>query len=301
MVGFDLMGGFWDVDNVRLTESLLANGSFESPETDFAHPAMDGWQKAPKPPWYDEGGGFSWEQLMGQFLNPAPGATNRTDNMDGKQAAWLFAMPAVAIFQDDPAITGASTTPTHDFNAKFEVGRSYALTVGVRGGGGGMANGATLEISFYYRDAASNQVTVAATSITNTPTLFPVERPHFTDFSVQTPAVTGREPWAGRPIGVQIASTVRFDKMGGFWDVDNVRLRVVEDPVLVNPEAVGGQFQFTLRSAPGRYEVLAGANLALPSAQWERLGTWTNLTGSVPVTDTDTSPGGRFYRVRPSP
>ncbi len=300
-VGADKVGGFWDVDNVRLTESLLANSSFESPEIDFAQPAMDGWQKAPKPVWYDESGGFLWEQLMGQFVNPAPGATNRTDNMDGKQAAWLFALPQVAIFQDYLAITGTNTAPTHDFGARFEVGKSYVLTVGVNGGGGGMSNDATLELSFYYRDSASNKVTVAATTITNTPALFPADRKHFADFSVQVPAVTGREGWAERQIGVQIASTVGFDKMGGFWDVDNVRLRVVEDPVLRQAQTTAGQFQFTLESAPGRYEVLAGANIALTSAQWESLGTLTNFTGSVSVTDTNTNLGQRFYQVRPSP
>ncbi len=301
MVGFDKMGGFWDVDNVRLTESLLANSSFESPETDFASPPMDGWQKVPKPSWYDESGGFFWEQLMGQFVNPVPGATNRTDNMDGKQAAGLFAVPQVAIFQDYLATTGTNTTPTHDFDAKYEVGKSYVMTVGVNGGGGGMVDGVTLELSFHYRDAASNKVTVAATTITNTSALFPPDRKHFTDFSVQVPTVTSREPWASRHIGVQIASTVGFDKMGGFWDLDNVRLRAVEDPVLLDPQVTGGQFRFTLRSAPGQYEVLAGTNLALPSTQWTSLGTITNFLGNVPVTDTNTSPGQRFYQVRPAP
>ncbi len=300
-VGFDLMGGFWDVDDVRLTESLLANSSFESPESDFASPPMDGWQKAPKPVWYDESGGFFWDQLMGQFLNPAPDDPSRTDNMDGKQAAWLFAVPQVAIFQDYLSIGGTNTTPTHDFTAQFEVGKSYLLTAGVNGGGCGMSNGATLELSFYYRDAASNKVSVAATTITNRPMLFPPDKKHFTDFTVQVPTVTGHEPWAGRHMGVQIASTVGFDKMGGFWDVDNVRLHAVEDLVMKKPEITGGQFQFTLQSARGRYEVLASPNIALPSAQWPSLGTLTNFTGSIPVTDTNTSLGRRFYQVRSSP
>jgi hypothetical protein len=284
-----------------LTESLLANSSFESPETDFAHPSMDGWQKAPEPFWYDDSGGFYWEQVMGQFRNPAPGATNRTDNMDGKQAAWLFAMPQVAIFQDYLSLAGTNTAPTHDFTARFEVGKSYALTVGINGGGGGMSNGATLELSFYYRDAASNKVTVAATPITNTPALFPADKKHFTDFTVQVPTVTGREPWAGRHMGVQIASTVGFDKMGGFWDVDNVRLRAVEDPVMKSPKVTGGHFHFALQSAPGRYEVLGSTNITVSSAQWTSLGTVTNFTGSLSVTDTNPSPGRRFYQVRPSP
>jgi hypothetical protein len=300
-VGVDQMGGFWDVDNVRLVDSLLANSSFELPETDFAHPAMDGWHKAPKPDWYDESDGFLWDQLMGQFLNPAPGATNRIDNMDGKQAAWLFAVPGVAIFQDRLSFGGTNAPPPDDFGARYERGKSYALTVGVSGGGGGMSDGATLELSFYYPDAASNRITVASTTITHSPALFPADRRHFTDFSVLVPPVTGGEAWAGRPIGVQIASTVGFDKNGGFWDVDNVRLRVVEDPVLKNPQAAGGQFQFILQSAPGRYVVLASTNLALPSAYWDTVRAVTNLNGNLPVTDPNAGHGERFYQVRPLP
>jgi hypothetical protein len=300
-VGFDQLGGYWDLDNVRLTESLLANSSFESPETDFAQPAMDGWQKSPQPLWYDESSGFLWDQLMGQFLNPALGVTNRTDNMDGKQAAFLFAMPGVAIFQDYVSISGTNTTPTHDLNATFEVGKSFLLTIGVTGGGGGMSNGATLELSFYYRDPTGNKVTIAATTVTNTPALFPADPRHFTDFTVQVPTVTGREPWAGRYMGVQIASTVGFDKMGGYWDVDNVRLRAVEDPVLMNPNIAGGQFQFTVQGAPGQYAILASPNVTLPSVQWNRLGTFTNFSGNFPVTDTNDNFGRRFYQVQPAP
>ena len=36
----------------------------------------------------------------------------------------------------------------------------HALTAAVLGGLGGMSNGATFEISFFYRDASSNAVTI---------------------------------------------------------------------------------------------------------------------------------------------
>ena len=300
-VGFDKMAGYWDVDNVRLTESLFPNGSFESPETDFAAPFMDAWEKAPAPPWYvDPTGMFPWEALMGQFLNTTNGSPDHIDNTDGPQAAYLFASPGVAIFQDYNTIGGAGSAPTHDFDAKFERGKSYVLTVGVLGGGGGMSNGATLEISLYYRDEANDKVMVAATPVTNTPGLFPTNT-HLTDFAVHVPTVQGGEPWAGKQIGIQLASTVGFDKMAGFWDVDNVRLRVLEDPTLRDGSAASGLFQFTLQSAPGRYEVLAAGNPTLPPASWSSLGTLTNVTGSLLVTDPNADPGGRFYQVRPSP
>src|SRR4029077_12323228 len=114
-VGFDLQGGYWDMDNVRLTESLVPNGSFESPETDFADPRLDAWQKAPEPAWYMGGGGFPWDQLMGQFLNTTNGSPNHIDNMEGGQGAFLFALPEVALFQDYSTVAGTNAVSGHQF------------------------------------------------------------------------------------------------------------------------------------------------------------------------------------------
>jgi hypothetical protein len=295
---FALTGGYWDIDNVRLTESVLPNDSFESPRTDFASPVMDGWQKAPQPVWYTDTN-FPWAQLMGQFLNTSNGAPDHIDNVDGKQAAFLFALPDVAIFQDYISVAGTNATPTHDFNLRYEVGNSYSLTVGVVGGGGGMSNGATFTISFYYRDAASNKVTVSSATITNTKTLFPTNT-HLTDFNVQVPTVKDSDAWAGKQVGIQLASTTSFALTGGYWDVDHVRLQVVRDPVLKGFSVNNNQqFQFTLQSAPGRYEVLSTTNLTGSASSWINLGTITNFTGSVLVTDTNL--GQRFYQARTSP
>ncbi len=299
-VGFDLQGGYWDVDNVRLVESLVPNASFESPGTDFADPRMDGWQKSSEPPWYMGGGGFPWDQLMGQFLNSTNGTPNHIDNLEGNQAAFLFALPNVAIYQDYNTIFGTNLTPTHDFNATFDAGKSYNLTVGVLGGGGGMSNGVTLQISTYYRDPASNRVVVASTTITNSRTLFPTNT-HLTDFNVQVPTVMASDPWAGKHMGVQLASTVGFDLQGGYWDVDNVRLRVVQDPILTGFTRTNSQSQFTLQGAPGRFEILTSTNIALPSSSWTSLGVITNSSGSFPFTDTSATFVSRLYQARQSP
>lgn len=293
-----LQGGYWDVDNVRLTESVLPNNSFEFPANSFADPAMDNWQKSPQPFWYP--GPFPWDQLVGQFVNPTNGAPDHIDNMDGRQAAFLFALPEVAIFQDYTTLSGTNTTPSHDFAAVYETGKSYNLTVGVLGGGGGMSNGVTLELSLYYRDAGSNLVTVATTTITNSADLFPTNT-HFTDFEVIVPTVKGGEPWAGKYIGVRIASTVGAALSGGYWDVDNVRLQAVREPVLKNAVASGGQFSFTLDSAPGRLEILTSTNIALPASAWTSLGAVTNSTGSLPITDTNAVSDQRYYQVRQIP
>jgi len=287
------------VSTVQASTLPVPNNSFEAPETDFASPFMDGWEKAPQPAWYTDPQ-FPWYQLAGQFRNPTNGSPDHIINMDGSQAAFLFALPGVSIYQDYLSISGTNTVPTHDFNTKFEAGKSYTLTAGLLGGGGGMSNGATFEISFYYRDDASNKVTVAATTITNTSALFS-SKMQFADFSVQVPIIRGIEPWAGRNIGVQLASTVGFDMMGGYWDVDNIRLQVVKGPALKDPSFKNNQFQCMLQGVPGQYEVLSSANITLPLTQWTSLGIYKIVSDSIMITDTNASSGNRFYQVRSLP
>jgi hypothetical protein len=182
---------------MRAGEIAVPNGSFESPSTNYVSVLIDDWVKPPKPDWYVEGGGFLWTQLTGLFRNPIPTNPYHIDNMDGDQALWLFAVPEVGLFQElgDPA------NPTGE-DVLFEVGQSYRMTVGVIGGGGGMLEGVTLELALYYRDDASNQVTVAATSITNTVSLFP-SLTHFVDCTVSLPTVAAGDAWANRPIGMR--------------------------------------------------------------------------------------------------
>ena len=71
----------------------VPNGSFESPATLYVSTFIDAWQENPKPADYAEGGGFTWDQLTGLFVNTAPTAADHIGNMDGKQAAYLFAVP----------------------------------------------------------------------------------------------------------------------------------------------------------------------------------------------------------------
>jgi hypothetical protein len=279
----------------------VPNGSFELPETVFADPRNDLWQESPTPFWYDELANGPWSQLTGVFLNTATNSADHIDNMDGKQGAFFFALPGVALFQDYSSTYGTNTTPAHDFNTRFEVGKSYQLTVGVIGGGGGMTNGVTLELSLYYRDGASNRVTVAATTVTNQPATFS-NTTHFIDFQVQVPAVKAGDAWAGQHIGVQLLSTVGFDLMSGYWDLDNVRLTAVREPVLREPTRTNGQFRFTLESEPGlSFEVLATSDLTQAIANWTSLGILTNITGAVPFVDPAASVNQLYYQARRLP
>jgi hypothetical protein len=206
----------------------VPNYSFESPAvppvSPYAMPGVDSWQKSPQPAWYDpaQNDDTPWEDLTGTFYNvPFPGEF--IGNCDGNQAAFVFALPDVALFQDYNSVSGTNTAPSHAFNARFNPARSYTLTVGLIGGGGNMAPGATFQISLYYRDASNNVVAVAATTVTNTVAAFP-DTTNFVDYQVHLPTVQPSDPWAGQNIGVQLASTVDLSLASGYWDVDNVRL-----------------------------------------------------------------------------
>src|SRR5215471_12278619 len=99
---------------------FIPNYSFESPlvpaAPPYAAPDMNDWQKSAQPAWYDpsQNNNTPWAYLMGQFYNVAfPGQF--IDNCDGNQAAFLFAVPEVALFQDYDSVGGTNNIPTHAF------------------------------------------------------------------------------------------------------------------------------------------------------------------------------------------
>jgi hypothetical protein len=303
-VGFELSGGYWDVDNVRLVEEIdVPNGSFESPVvppvSPYAGPEMDFWQKSPQPAWYDPSQNFDtpWPYLMGTFYN-VPFPDKFIDNCDGRQAAFLFALPEAGLFQDYSSFSGTNTTPSHEFNAAFTTGKAYTLTVGVMGGGGGMKPGATLQLSLYYRDANSNRVTVASTSITNNALNFPTNT-HLVDYEVQVSGVKASDPWAGKNIGIQLLSTTGFDLAGGYWDLDNIHLTETVAPVMSDLRMADNEFTFTLLSEPGwRFDIEASTNLTAEGGSWTSIATFTNTTGGDSFTDTASNHEKRYYRTR---
>jgi hypothetical protein len=206
----------------------VPNPSFESPGTDSVIPAVDSWRKLPKPAWYDEGQNGPWEQLVGVFKNTDPTSNDHIPNMNGEQALYLFNSPGAGLFQD------FLTSTNHEFDQKFQLGKAYTLTVGVIGGGGGMTNGASLLMSVYYLDSASNAVTVASKTIVHTANLFPVTTA-FVDISLDVPTVNIADAWARKNIGIKFETTSGFEAAGGYWDLDNVRLKRFE--VLPVPNA----------------------------------------------------------------
>jgi hypothetical protein len=205
----------------RADSVSLPNASFEAPPTTFADPHVDQWQKTPKPVWYDESSGFFWDQLSGVFKNTDAGSADHIDNVDGSQALFLFGVPTAGIFQDFASTDYAGNT--HQFNATFTAGKSYRMTVGIAGGGANMPEGSSLQLSFYYRDTSGNQVPIATKDVVYTAATFP-NLTHLIDFSLDLPEVKASDAFAGKNIGVLIMSTTGFDKTGGYWDLDNVRL-----------------------------------------------------------------------------
>jgi hypothetical protein len=206
---------------LQATPIYVPNASFESPETTFVDVNIDLWQKPPKPWWYDESGGSLWIQLTGVFLNLPPADPDHIDNCDGNQAAWLFAVPEVELFQD--------------LTATFEVGQSYHLTVGIFGGGGNMKDDVPIEIRLYYRDAENKKVTVGATTFTYDWDTGYVK--HLNDVQLDVPKVVSTDSWAGKNIGVQLVSTLTLadldpetGRAGGYWVLDNVRLKSLPGP-----------------------------------------------------------------------
>jgi|ERR1041385_2911938 hypothetical protein len=219
---------------------FVPNSSFESQVAGPPYGVdtrIDSWQKSPKPAWFDETAyGILWDQTMGVFANTPSGAANHIDNMTGNQGAYMFALPQVAIFQDYNSLDWNHSSPSHDFNATFDAGKSYQLTVGLIGGGGGMTLGSTFELSLYYRDSANNMITIAATPVTYTAELFP-STTHFVDFSVNLGEVQAGDAWAGKNIGIELASTYGT---AGYWDLDNVRLTsAVPEPAALSLSLLG--------------------------------------------------------------
>jgi uncharacterized protein YlxP (DUF503 family) len=200
-------GGFWDLDNVRLTESLpvstpIENASFESPVVDpngfGAVPFVESWTEIDLDPMASTN--------TGVFANTAADSPDHVANADGLQLAFLGSEQGNALQQD--------------LEATYKVGSAYRLTVGVgvsmRFPPSGQVPVDSLELVLYYRQGAESvdiaSQTVEAGGLSST---------QLQDSSVYLPIVGPDDVWAGRAIGVAIRAA---GMPGGFWDLDNVRL-----------------------------------------------------------------------------
>ena len=200
-------GGFWDIDHVRLIESLpvsipIENASFEAPVVDpngfSAVPYVDQWTE------------IDLDTLnstnTGVFANPPVGSPDRLVNADGNQLAFLGSQ--------------AGNTLEQDLATTYKVGCDYLLTVAVGVSGLFPPSSAepmdTLELVLFYRDANEPvdivRQAVDATGLSST---------QLTDVSLYLSTVQPGDGWAGMAIGVALRAT---GMPGGFWDLDHVRL-----------------------------------------------------------------------------
>jgi len=285
----------------------IPNFSFESPPVPpaipYAQPGFDYWEETPQPSWYDpsQNGDTPWYDYAGEFYNiPYPG--EYIDNVDGVQAAFIQGYPDAGFFQDYDSIYGTNTAPSHAFNATFRPGASYDFTIGINGYGyqGSTPQGATIQISLYYRDAASNVVTIGATTVTNGPAVFTNEL-HLFDFTAHVATVRAGDAWAGKHIGMWVTTSTNTSDAaayGGNWDLDNARLTETF-PQISGVSMANSQLGVTISGEAGaRFEIQSATNLAATPIQWTSVGIVTNVGGSVSFTDTNSAAAQRFYRAR---
>lgn len=198
------------------------------------NPNVDSWQKIAEPGYFAavSGGQIPWFGTAGAFID-----NNPYGNRIGTQAGYILAFPQVTLFQD------YNSSPTHDFNATFEIGKAYNLTIGIFGKGSSapLAPGSTLELSLYFRNSLGEREIVGSTVVTYSSETFPITpNLNFVDYQVNVPTVLASDAWAGQHIGIQLESTIPIElTTGGNWDFDNVRLSAVPEPTAMTLLGLG--------------------------------------------------------------
>ena len=200
-------GGFWDLDNVRLVESLpvsvpIANASFEAPIVDPngfpAVPLVDMWTEI-------DNDALS-SSNTGVFANTPVDSNDHIVNADASQLVFLGSESGNALEQD--------------LNTTYKVGCNYRLTVAVSVSGrfppSSIEPVDTIELALFYRDG--NDVVDIASQIVEAAGLSSTE---LIDFSLYMPTVQFDDAWADKEIGIALRAV---GMPGGYWDLDHVRL-----------------------------------------------------------------------------
>jgi hypothetical protein len=266
----------------------VPNGLFEQPATSFALPYVVSWETVP-PTEYEE---------VGVFTNdPSFGPGEYLINCVGGQAAFLYAAPETALYQDYASVDALGDSNT--FSATYDVGKAYQLITGITGGAvEPLTPGVVLQMSLYYRDSSNNMVIIAATNIayaanTFTPT-------NFVNCELDIPPVRSSDAWAGQYVGIQFLSLATTNNEGGTWDLNNVQLFAT--PSFINPSWSNGQFSACLKSQPGlAFQILAATNLSIPFSNWTSVATLTNVSGTISFIDPAANYNERFYQAQQLP
>lgn len=230
-------------DRAAAQSISVPNYSFESQSgVGFpfdTNPFLDSWQKIAEPAYYAYLGSGTppWYGTSGAFVNASIYNPTPYSNVTGAQAGYILMAPQVTLFQD------YTTSPGHDFNATFEVGKSYNLTIGLfaKSSFGSIPEGSSLELSLYFLDGLNNKIKVGSTVVSYSAAAFPLTPTlSLIDYQVNVPTVTTGDAWAGQHIGIQLESTIPVEMTSfGNWDFDNVRLTAVPEPTTLALFGIG--------------------------------------------------------------
>jgi hypothetical protein len=211
-------GGFWDLDNVRLVESLpvsilIENASFESPIVDPnafpTLPYIDGWMESDNDPMASTN--------TGVFANTSEDSWDHKDNADGRQLAFLGSEYGNALAQE------------LDDTYKAGCGYRLAVAVGVSSRYAPSIEDPVdlLELAFSYREG-NDVVDITSRMVDATG----LSQKNSTDIFLYLPTVQPDDVWVDMTISIALRSV---GLPGGFWALDNVRLArstVSQSPVV---------------------------------------------------------------------
>ncbi len=188
----------------------VANHSFETPPIDpvdnpfYAVPFVPNWieQDTDTDPDYPS-------KNIGVFLNPPAGSPDGDHilNPDGDQLAFLYSGSGNALLQD--------------LAADYQIGERYRLDVDIcpsmRYPPAGVNPDNALILEFYYINNASERQSIYTIAVPS----WDLTQNFLKTYSLALPPVKNTDPWANKTIGIALRAQ---GDIGGFWDVDNVRV-----------------------------------------------------------------------------
>jgi hypothetical protein len=193
----------------------LGNASFESPTVtpaQVASPIVDVW-KTDGPTKIDVGGGVMVNPNTGIFPNSPAASPDHIDNVDGNQAAYIGAQ------------TGNEFSQT--LTNTFQANQAYTVTLGVAHSFGQPPSAtASLRFALFYLDGTNQRHIVMSRDVVNDAATA-ISATHLLDFTTTSSILAANDAAVGKPIGVLLTT---IGPVGGFFDMDNVRLSAVPEP-----------------------------------------------------------------------
>jgi hypothetical protein len=195
----------------------VSNNSFESPTVTLAQvasPFVDNWvTDGPSKQEFPPGSGFFVNVGTGIFPNTPAASADHIDNVDGNQAAFIQSL--------------TSNEFTQVLGSSFAAGQSYTLTTSVAHSfGSPPAATDEVRLALYYVGADTQRHIVAQRDVFNDAATG-LSANHFFDFTTTSPVLDASDPAVGQPIGVLLTT---IGAVGGFFDLDNVRVDAVPEP-----------------------------------------------------------------------